>query len=213
MLPQPHRLPEKGGERERKKLLGTRFFGPFLALSPSLPPSPPLRESVLEWQESNLFWHSKRMGRDKQPDRHRWKERREKGGGRGVVNFWHRTKCDDRSGRLQGDRVGRNFACWGDSFLWLTFSKMTEIGRIWSYFFAVEVSRRFGPKNGLGYILGDIFTNASGHPDRLLLLLLLLWSCSHGCVMHAHDIGPNLIRFFPKFFHIFSLKPPHKQLL
>jgi hypothetical protein len=32
-------------------------------------------------------------------------------------------------------------------------------------FLTARILQYFGQKNGLGYILGDFFTNSSGHPD------------------------------------------------
>jgi hypothetical protein len=62
-------------------------------------------------------------------------------------------------------------------------------------------------KNGLGYILGDLFTNASGHPDPTHMLLekvtrggicsvveqsencLLAWDTHKICVVYANARG------------------------
>jgi hypothetical protein len=45
--------------------------------------------------------------------------------------------------------------------------KITEVApMIWATFFNGNSSVLIITKNGLDYILGDFFTNASGHPDR-----------------------------------------------
>jgi hypothetical protein len=46
------------------------------------------------------------------------------------------------------------------------FSKITELAQIFGLLFPQRSSYVFIlAKNGLGYILGDFFTNSSGHPE------------------------------------------------
>jgi hypothetical protein len=50
---------------------------------------------------------------------------------------------------------------------WISFSKITEAAQIWGLFFTNgKICVPILTKNGLGYILGDFFTNSSGHPGR-----------------------------------------------
>jgi hypothetical protein len=46
--------------------------------------------------------------------------------------------------------------------------KITEIGQIWSNFLSEKITLLKLTKYGLGYILGDFFTIASGQPGRRL---------------------------------------------
>jgi hypothetical protein len=72
----------------------------------------------------------------------------------------------------QGEHIGRIFARWvTDYFMYCL--KITEI--------AQKLGKSYSfSKNGLGYILGDFFTKASGHPgaEQNLLVVcfyLYLW--------------------------------------
>jgi uncharacterized membrane protein len=73
-------------------------------------------------------------------------------------------------GMLQGDQIGRIFAYIG---FWRLFSlarllKMTEVAEIIGILIStVTVVHQFRHKNWLGCILGDFFTNSSGHPGLL----------------------------------------------
>jgi hypothetical protein len=58
--------------------------------------------------------------------------------------------------RRQGDQIRRIFAFWAIVYFGLFFS---GVAQIFSYLF----SRYTVIKNVLGYILGNFFTNSSGH--------------------------------------------------
>jgi hypothetical protein len=46
-----------------------------------------------------------------------------------------------------------------------SFAKITQTTQIlWLLFSTVKIMQYFSQKNGLGFILGHFFTNASGHP-------------------------------------------------
>jgi hypothetical protein len=61
-----------------------------------------------------------------------------------------------------------NFRPSGDCLLWVVFVKITEVAPIIGLLFltVTVLYYVFITTNGLGYILGDFFTNASGHPGR-----------------------------------------------
>jgi hypothetical protein len=52
----------------------------------------------------------------------------------------------------------------GDYFLWPVFEKFRSCANLWDYFFQSICPVFILTKNGFGYILGDFFTNSSGHP-------------------------------------------------
>jgi hypothetical protein len=58
------------------------------------------------------------------------------------------------------------FSSIGRLFTSGSFFKITEVEyiHIWTIFSIISVKYLFWQKNGLGYILGNIFTNASGYP-------------------------------------------------
>jgi hypothetical protein len=71
-------------------------------------------------------------------------------------------------------------------------------------------------KNGLGYILGDFFTNLSGHPSSHLVTLALIWSpwLSSGhpgshLVTLALIWSPWLTPIFEVFKYRFIFKAKH----
>jgi hypothetical protein len=56
------------------------------------------------------------------------------------------------------------FSPIGRLFTLCSFLKMTEVAQIFQTIFAiVKVSYILTFTNGLGYIIGDLFTNSSGH--------------------------------------------------
>jgi hypothetical protein len=70
------------------------------------------------------------------------------------------TVCD----RLAGWPDWANFRPLGDSLLWVFFCENDRNStNNWSTFFHCKSCPLIFKKNGLGYILGDFFTNASGH--------------------------------------------------
>jgi hypothetical protein len=73
----------------------------------------------------------------------------------------------------QGDQIGGIFAVGLDCLHWAAFSS-TEVSQIFGLnFFLGKVLCLNFAKNVLGYILGDFFTNSSGHPA------VQLHNCSH----------------------------------
>jgi hypothetical protein len=66
----------------------------------------------------------------------------------------------------QGDQIGRIFAYWVTTYLyfgWL-FANYRNSPDYWATHFRDKSYVLIMTKIGLGYILGDFFTNASGHP-------------------------------------------------
>jgi hypothetical protein len=61
-----------------------------------------------------------------------------------------------------------NFRLLGDCFLWAVLWNMKMMPWFLGYFFFGKSYKKLLAKIGLGYILGDFFTNSSGHPDRSL---------------------------------------------
>jgi hypothetical protein len=72
---------------------------------------------------------------------------------------------------IQGDQIGRIFEHW--VVVWVVFMKITEAGSVnLLTTFSQCVSSEFFATNSklgylLGYILGDFFTNSSGHPAAI----------------------------------------------
>jgi hypothetical protein len=61
-----------------------------------------------------------------------------------------------------------NFSLLGDCYLWFGLvCKLLKQTNFYGFFFHGLRSVIILTKNGLGYILGDFFTNASGHPVLL----------------------------------------------
>jgi hypothetical protein len=56
------------------------------------------------------------------------------------------------------------FSPLGDLLLWAVFSKTTSKAPILSAIFLILSHVIILPKNGLGHILGNFFTNSSSHP-------------------------------------------------
>jgi hypothetical protein len=65
-----------------------------------------------------------------------------------------------------GIRVTRSgeFSPFGRLFSLGRFSKITQLAQISGLLFSTVKIINFDKKNGPGYILGDFFTNSSGHP-------------------------------------------------
>jgi hypothetical protein len=63
----------------------------------------------------------------------------------------------------QGDQIGPIFAYWAIVHFGRFFNHRRS-PYFWYTFYIVKVSINFDLKNGLGNILGDFFTNKSGHP-------------------------------------------------
>jgi hypothetical protein len=65
----------------------------------------------------------------------------------------------------QGDQIGRIFASWFTVFTLDSFCEnyRSSTGN-WATSLHGKIAVLIIAKNGLGYILGDFFTNASGHP-------------------------------------------------
>jgi hypothetical protein len=73
----------------------------------------------------------------------------------------------------QGDQIGRFFVYWSN-FSWAVFL-MTKVGIFFGYFVLI--------KHGLGYTLGDFFTNSSGHPGfESPLPSKQCLPCNHRCL-------------------------------
>jgi hypothetical protein len=91
----------------------------------------------------------------------------------------------------QGDRIGRLFADWVAFLLWVNFRE-----NYWS-------SKKIFHTNGFGYILGDFFKNASGHPVN-------------GChvPMYTRLIGINVLKVSENRFRVKHLAtwPPVPRL-
>jgi hypothetical protein len=67
----------------------------------------------------------------------------------------------------QGDQIRQIFAHWKIVFFGQFFLKNKEVPTwLLSYFFQQKMCALILTKNGLGYILGDFFTNTSGRPAR-----------------------------------------------
>jgi hypothetical protein len=64
---------------------------------------------------------------------------------------------------MQGDQIGRIFAQWA-TVCFRQFPKNdTKSPQFWASFSKILILT----KNGLRYILGDFFTNSSGHPGPM----------------------------------------------
>jgi hypothetical protein len=58
-----------------------------------------------------------------------------------------------------------NFRLLGDCFHWVFFFfEITKVAYILGQTFSQKMLNIYIEKNGLGYTLGEIFTNPSGHP-------------------------------------------------
>jgi hypothetical protein len=65
--------------------------------------------------------------------------------------------------------MGRIFAYWAIFYFGLLLNNDKSSENYWATFTSVDVIRHFWPKNGFGYILGDSFSNSSGHPGAMTL--------------------------------------------
>jgi hypothetical protein len=65
----------------------------------------------------------------------------------------------------QGDQIGQNFAYWAIVSFGQGFRKIRQSTDFWATLPHGEGEVLTVTNNGLGYILGDFFTNSSGHPD------------------------------------------------
>jgi hypothetical protein len=74
-----------------------------------------------------------------------------------------------RDCRLQGDQIGLISAQWAIAYFGSL--KNTKVAQILGIFKKSIDSVSNFTKNGLGYILGDFFTNSSGRPVANLLKL------------------------------------------
>jgi hypothetical protein len=82
-----------------------------------------------------------------------------------VEVYLHNPADEELLYGKQGDRIGRIFAhwviiCFGQFFLNFRTSPHFLLLFPPKYILCINFD-----KNGLGYILGDFFTNSSGHPD------------------------------------------------
>jgi hypothetical protein len=78
----------------------------------------------------------------------------------------------------QGDQIGLIFAHWAIVFFWPVFLKITEVTQITgvAQYFGLLISTVFVlimSKNGLGYILGDFFSQT--HLVPLAGCKIFLW--------------------------------------
>jgi hypothetical protein len=70
-----------------------------------------------------------------------------------------------KSGAGQCDHIGRIFAQWAIVYF-RQFLKITEVAqKFWATLFQSADNVLILTKHGLGNILGDFFTNSSGHPE------------------------------------------------
>jgi hypothetical protein len=67
--------------------------------------------------------------------------------------------------RDQSDQIGRIFAHWV-IVSYRQFLKIVKVAHFWSNFSRSLDYAIILTKNRFGYILGDFFTNSSGHPAR-----------------------------------------------
>jgi hypothetical protein len=73
----------------------------------------------------------------------------------------------DRSNCLihkQGDQIGQIFAYWGVDYFGLLFEYFRCSSNSWATHFQDTYYVLIWAKNGLSFILGNIFSNSSGHP-------------------------------------------------
>jgi hypothetical protein len=67
----------------------------------------------------------------------------------------------------QGDQIGPIFiANWATFLFGQLFENYRASPKIWTTFFPRKKLCINFDKSGLGYILGDFFTNSSGHPGQ-----------------------------------------------
>jgi hypothetical protein len=73
-----------------------------------------------------------------------------------------------RQGNKQCDQIGRKFAHWVIVFFGHFFVNFRNSLHFRATFSKLDLCTNLD-KNGLGYILGDFFTNSSGHTGNKLL--------------------------------------------
>jgi hypothetical protein len=67
----------------------------------------------------------------------------------------------------QGDQIGRILVYWANIFFGQLFENDRSSQIFWRFFIPrKKVCINFGTKNGVGNILGEFFTNSSGHPGQ-----------------------------------------------
>jgi hypothetical protein len=89
--------------------------------------------------------------------------------GRFSTNLSGQPGCDHTKVRVPqaGWPDWANFRQIGGCFLWTGYFKITQLAQMyWLLFTTVKSVLLILTKNELGYILGDFFTNSSGHPDH-----------------------------------------------
>jgi hypothetical protein len=64
----------------------------------------------------------------------------------------------------QGDQIGRSFAYWVTVYIVQFFENYRSCTNVWATFSHGTSPVVILIKNEFGYILGDSFTNPSGHP-------------------------------------------------
>jgi hypothetical protein len=70
---------------------------------------------------------------------------------------------------MQGDQIGRIFAYWVIVYVGQFYAKISQyVVKILENFFHGKSNLLILAKSALGYILGDIFSNSSGHPAWML---------------------------------------------
>jgi hypothetical protein len=82
--------------------------------------------------------------------------------------FGYQPLSDRLFHATQGDQIVRIFAQLAiASFGYVVFRKVQKNPYFWGPLFSTVKAMNvlILTKNGLGYILGDFFTNSSGHPD------------------------------------------------
>jgi hypothetical protein len=100
--------------------------------------------------------------------------------------------------RPQGDQIGRIFARWVTHYFGYLSENDRNSANNWATFFYSESFLLVFTKNGLGYIVSDFFTNASGHPVRPRLA-------------RKNDRDFHLVFLFQFKTHPLRLKIPSEQ--
>jgi hypothetical protein len=81
------------------------------------------------------------------------------------------------AGTCQGYQIGRNFAFWAIVKICLCFENYITSAKFLATFFHGTNTVLILAKYGLGYILGDFFTNSSGHPGTCVGILFTYVRC------------------------------------
>jgi hypothetical protein len=96
----------------------------------------------------------------------------------------------------QGDQIGRVFAQWEIVYFGQWFKNYRSSAHFWATFFHGTSHVSILTKKMLGYILGDFFTNSSGHPGTNIVLLVYfisfesaqkLCKLSHSVAVHVES--------------------------